>query len=130
MFVTLYLLSIPIFILIDAVWLYTASSWLYKPRIGHLMGEVNWLAATIFYLIFLVGLVFFAIYPSVIGGSQQSALLMGGLFGFFTYATYDLTNQATLKGWSWVITIADLFWGTFLGATVSGSVFYLYGVLF
>jgi uncharacterized membrane protein len=85
------------------------------------MGEVNWIAAIIFYGVFLVGLTLFATYPAATKGTIATAIVLGGLFGFFTYATYDLTNLATLKNWPLSLTLVDILWGTFLGAFVSAS---------
>jgi uncharacterized membrane protein len=81
--------------------------------------SVNWAAAIIFYLLFIVGLVYFAILPAVNDGEWLRALALGAFFGFITYATYDLTNLATLKDWPIQITLIDLAWGTFLGASIS-----------
>ncbi len=118
-FVTLYLMSVPVFFAIDMVWLGLVASNFYKSQLGSLMGDINWTAAIIFYLIFLVGLTFFAIYPAALKNSLITAAILGGLFGFFTYATYDLTNLATLKNWPLSVTIVDMVWGTVLGAVVS-----------
>jgi uncharacterized membrane protein len=80
---------------------------------------VNWLAAILFYLVFVVGLIVFVITPALEKNSWVMALLLGALFGFITYATYDLTNLATIKDWPIIVTIIDLVWGTFLAAAVS-----------
>lgn len=81
--------------------------------------NINWPVAIIFYLLFIIGLVIFAIAPAIEKKSLASAVLMGGLFGFFTYATYDLTNLATLKNWPLTVSIVDIIWGTILAASVS-----------
>jgi uncharacterized membrane protein len=73
----------------------------------------------LFYLLFVLGLVFFAVRPAIASGDWKTALLQGAAFGFFCYATYDLTNQATLKTWSTVVTLADLAWGTVLSGTAA-----------
>ena len=100
-------------------------------ELGHLLkANVNWIAAIIFYLIFIGGLVFFAIMPAVDKNLWTQALLLGALFGFITYATYDLTNLATLKDWPLMITIIDLIWGTSLGALVSTITYFLYTGVF
>jgi uncharacterized membrane protein len=127
-FLTLYAISVPVFFLIDMLWLGVIASSFYRDRIGHLM-EINWTAAIIFYLVFLVGLTFFAIYPAHSAGGWQQAALLGALFGFFTYATYDLTNLATLKDWPLDMVIVDIFWGTVLGASVAAGTVFLYGLL-
>ena len=115
----LYLISVPIFFAIDMVWLGLVAKNFYVSQIGYIMGPVNWPAAILFYLVFLVGLVIFAIHPAFLAGSVTKALIPGALFGFFTYATYDLTNLATLKDWPLLVTIVDMAWGTVLGGAVS-----------
>ncbi len=123
-FLALYAISVPVFLVIDLLWLGIIASSFYRDRIGHLM-EINWTAAIIFYLVFLVGLTYFAIYPASSQG-WQTALLLGALFGFFTYATYDLTNLSTLKDWPLSLVIVDMAWGTFLGGAVSVVTVLLY----
>ena len=88
----------------------------------------NWMAAFIFYFIYIFGLVYFAINPALAKGEFTHALLVGALFGFMTYATYDLTNLATLEGWPLKITLIDMAWGTFLGASVSSLTYYIVGL--
>lgn len=85
---------------------------------------VNWPAAIIFYLLFIVGIMIFAIYPGAEANSIKKAAVYGALFGFFTYATYDLTNLATLNNWSLTVTLVDIIWGTLLTAVVA-SIGYL-----
>lgn len=126
LFLVLYTLSVPLFFLIDMVWLGVVANTFYRARLGHLMGEVVWGAAFLFYAIFLVGLTYFVTYPAVMKQSVFMALGLGALFGFFTYATYDLTNLATLRGWSLSLTIVDIVWGTCLGAFVAASATYGY----
>jgi len=111
-----YLAALLVFFLADMVWLGTMVSRLYRPALGDLLlSDVNMPPAILFYLFYPVGLVIFAIVPALRSGSVTTALLFGALFGFFTYGTYDLTNQATLRNWSTTVTIADMAWGTFLG---------------
>jgi uncharacterized membrane protein len=81
--------------------------------------KVNWAAAIIFYLLFIVGLVVFVIRPALAGGKPLEALFFGALFGLISYATYDLSNLATLKDWPVVVTVVDLGWGAVLGGLVS-----------
>jgi uncharacterized membrane protein len=81
--------------------------------------KVNWVAGILFYFLFLAGLVVFVIAPAVEKGSWVRALLLGALFGLITYATYDLTNLATLKDWPLALTVVDLIWGTILASSVS-----------
>jgi uncharacterized membrane protein len=123
-FVTLYLLSIPFFMALDFLWLGFIAKGFYQTRIGHLM-EINWVVAIMFYLVFLLGLTFFAIYPAATKGTLATALVLGALFGFFTYATYDLTNLATLKDWPKSLVVVDILWGTILGALVTVAVVFI-----
>jgi uncharacterized membrane protein len=125
-FFTLYAISVPIFFIIDMVWLGFVASDFYRTRLAHVIGDINWTAAIIFYFIFLIGLVIFAIYPAVARGEWQYALLYGGMFGFFTYATYDLTNLATLRDWPLSVTLVDMAWGTVLGGLVSTITYLVY----
>jgi len=112
--------------MIDMAWLGFIAKDLYQKYLGDfLTDKVNWTAAFIFYLIYVVGISIFVIYPSVNKNSALSAVIMGGLFGFFTYATYDLTNLATLKGWPLPIVFIDIAWGVVLTAIVSLSGFYI-----
>ena len=102
------------FLVIDLIWLGLIAKNLYQNQIGTLLKtNTNWTAAIIFYLLFIGGLVFFAIQPSITSATLWKAMLYGALFGFMTYATYDLTNLATLEGWPIQITIIDLIWGSF-----------------
>jgi uncharacterized membrane protein len=126
-FLKLYGIAFIVFFAIDLLWLGVVAKNLYNQYLGHLLkANVNWIAAIIFYLIFIGGLVFFAIMPAVDKGLWTQALLLGALFGFITYATYDLTNLATLKDWPIFITIIDLIWGTTLGAVVSVFTYLIY----
>ena len=129
-FLTVYAVSLPAFFLVDMLWIGLVANSFYNSQIGALRGDINWLAAIVFYLLFLVGLTYFATYPAVLKGSLYSALVVGALFGFFTYATYDLTNMATLHGWTWPMTVVDTLWGTVLGASVSGLAYYVYTTFF
>lgn len=94
---------------LDALWLTTVANKFYKDQLGFILAaKPNMVAAIIFYVIFLIGLVVFVINPA---DSPTQALMLGALFGLVTYATYDLTNQATLAKWPVVITVVDLIWG-------------------
>ena len=121
-----YLLTTVVFFAIDILWLGLIAKGLYQKIMGHLLADqVNWTAAIIFYLIFIIGIFVFAIMPSVEKDSFQHALLYGALFGFFTYATYDLTNLATMKDFPLKIVFIDILWGIVLTASVSISGFYI-----
>ena len=120
MFLKLYCIALPIFFAMDMVWLGVVAKNFYAKHIGYLMkSNVNWAAAILFYLLFIAGLVVFVVVPALDKGLWVRALLLGALFGLITYATYDLTNLATLKDWPFLITVVDLIWGTVLAASVS-----------
>lgn len=115
-----YLLTVPILFAIDMLWLGFFAKDFYRAQIGFLLRtEFNWFAAILFYLLFIGGVLFFAVAPALEAGSWQRALLYGALFGFLSYATYDLTNLATVRDWPILITLVDLAWGTFLSAAVA-----------
>ena len=121
-----YVLTTIVFLILDQAWLGFIAKNLYPKYLGgFLTDQVNWAAAFIFYLIYVVGISVFAIYPAVNKNSALSAIMLGALFGFFAYATYDLTNLATLKGWPITIVFIDIAWGVFLTAAVSLSGFYI-----
>jgi uncharacterized membrane protein len=120
MFLKLYCIALPIFFAADMVWLGVAAKNFYAKQIGFLMTpKINWAAAILFYLLFLAGLVVFVIATAVEKGSWVRALMFGALFGLVTYATYDLTNLATLKDWPLALTVVDLIWGMVLAGSVS-----------
>jgi uncharacterized membrane protein len=119
-FIKIYLITLPVFFAIDMLWLGFIAKDFYRENIGKLLTDnVNWTAAIVFYLMFIAGLVIFVISPAIEKSSWFYALIYGALFGLITYATYDLTNLATLKDWSLKVTIVDLIWGMVLSATVS-----------
>lgn len=120
MFINVFLVALPTFLIIDMIWLGVIAKKFYNSQIGSLMKDpVNWTAAIIFYIIFVLGLVFFVIYPSIETASLKDIILRGAFFGLVTYATYDLTNLATLKGWPLKLVVVDVLWGTILGSLVS-----------
>jgi uncharacterized membrane protein len=103
-----------VFLLLDAIWLTTMASRLYRPALGHVMrDDFDALAAVVFYAIYLTGMVVFVVRPAT---DARMALARGALFGLVCYATYDLTNQATIVRWPWHVTIIDLAWGAFVTA--------------
>jgi uncharacterized membrane protein len=125
-----YIIAVIIFFAIDMVWLGVIAKDLYAKELGHLLtNNVNWIAAIIFYLLFVVGVVFFVIHPAIEKNSLSYAIFGGILFGVITYATYDLTNLATLKDWPLKITIIDLIWGGTLSGLVSTISYYVINVL-
>jgi uncharacterized membrane protein len=115
----LYALTVPVFFAVDLVWLGLIAQKLYKKNLGHLMAEkVVWPAAILFYLLFIAGILFFCVMPALEKQSAGRALLTGILFGLFTYATYDLTNLATMRNWPVWISVVDILWGmTLTGIT-------------
>ena len=127
LYLKVYLAAVIAFLAIDMVWLAVVARGFYRKHLGFLLADQpNWWAAGIFYLLFIAGLVVFVVMPAVQTGSLRRAVLLGGFFGLVTYATYDLTNHATVKGWPWIVTVVDMTWGTVLAASVS-AVAYLAG---
>jgi len=115
-----YIATLVVFAMVDYIWLTQVGPSLYKPIIGSIMApEPRMTPAVIFYALYIAGLVYFAVMPGLTGAGWQGALLKGALFGFFAYATYDLTNQATLSVWATKITVMDMAWGTFLSGTAA-----------
>ena len=129
-YLKMYVIAFIIFIIIDAIWLGLVAPKFYKSQIGHLMEDKpNLLAALIFYLVFVVGVVYFVVNPAVEAQSVSKLLISGLLFGFITYATYDLTNLATLKDWPITVTIVDLAWGSFLSTAIGYLTYIIYNAL-
>jgi len=131
LFIKLFIISFVIFFAIDLIWLGVIAKNLYQKYIGKLLKkDVNWVAAIVFYLLFIAGLVLFVLIPGVDKNSLSHVMIYGALFGFITYATYDLTNLATLKDWPKEITLIDLAWGTFLGFSTSTISYLLFQLIF
>lgn len=115
-----YLLTVPVFFLIDMVWLGVVAKKFYQNQVGQLLLEnVKWGAAITFYLLFIFGIVFFAVLPGIEKNSLKTLLINAALFGGLAYATYDLTNLATLKGWTNTIVVVDIIWGIVLSSIVA-----------
>ena len=130
MFLKLYCIALPILFGMDMIWLGVAAKNFYTKQIGFLMTpKVNWAAAILFYLLFLAGLVVFVIAPAVEKDSWVRALMLGALFGLITYATYDLTNLATLKVWSLRVSLVDMAWGTVVTGLAATFAFAAIGFL-
>lgn len=116
----MYIIAIPVFFLIDIIWLAVVSKSFYRDQLGYLMAEsVKWPAAVIFYLLYIAGLVLFSIMPAVEKQSLLKAVILGASLGLVAYATYDLTNYATIKEWPLIVVVVDMIWGTVLSAGVS-----------
>ncbi len=110
-----YAVTATVFLLVDLVWLGFAAKAFYRTNIGALLADqINVTAAVIFYLLYIAGIVIFAISPALESGSWRTSLIMGSLFGFFAYATYDMTNLATLRDWPVAVAVVDMAWGAFL----------------
>jgi uncharacterized membrane protein len=119
-FLSHYLITLVVFFAIDIVWLSLIAKNLYSRYLGYIMStNVNWIAALLFYLLFIVGLLVFVIEPALVDHNMMQLIFRAALFGLITYATYDLTNLATLKDWPINITVIDLIWGTSLSTLVS-----------
>ena len=119
-FFLMYLITLAVFFLIDMIWLGVVAKGFYRRHLGAMLSpKVNWAAAILFYLLFIVGLLVFIVKPALAAGEPLKALWSGALFGLISYATYDLSNLATLKDWPLIVTIVDLIWGSVLGGLVS-----------
>ncbi len=115
----LYLATIPVFFLIDMLWLGLVANSFYQSKLSAFLGPVNWPVAIAFYLVFIVGILLFAVHPALLANDAMKAIALGAAFGFFTYATYDLTNLSTLKDWPVSVVVVDIIWGTILSASVA-----------
>ena len=125
-YLKLYALTVPVFFTIDLIWLGVVAKGFYQKNLKYILSpDVNWTAAIVFYLIYIVGILVFAVLPGFAKDSWQHAALWGALFGFFTYATYDLTNLALLKDWPLNIVIVDILWGMVLCSVVAITSFYI-----
>jgi uncharacterized membrane protein len=128
-YLKLYLVTLISFFAIDMVWLGLIARTFYRKYLGFLMSpKVNWPAALIFYLLYIVGILVFVILPGLKTGSLITTLAHAALFGLIAYATYDLSNLATVKGWPVLVTVVDLVWGTFVSVAIS-AVGFLVGKL-
>jgi len=125
-FIKIYIPTLVVFLAIDAVWLTLIAKNFYTKYIGHLMSaQPNLIPALIFYLLYIVGLVIFVIQPALEQDSLMKVLALGALFGLCAYATYDLTNVATLKNWPYIVVFVDLAWGMTVTTIVSVAGFYI-----
>jgi len=125
-YLKLYVLTVPLFFIIDLIWLGVVAKSFYQKNLKYILSpNVNWTAAIIFYLIYIAGILIFAVLPAVAKDSLRHAAVWGALFGFFTYATYDLTNLALLKDWPIIIVIVDILWGVVLCSAVATLSFFV-----
>ncbi len=114
------------FVIVDAIWLTVMGSRLYRPTLGDiLLPTLNAPPAVVFYLIYPIGILVFATLPALKAGSVSPALLYGALFGAMAYATYDLTNFATLRNWTTLISVVDIAWGAIVTAIAAVAAYYL-----
>lgn len=121
-YLLLFAITTAIFFLVDMLWLGLIAKNFYREKLAFVFtGQVNWAAAVIFYFIYIAGILYFVVVPGLNGGSAASVLLNGALLGFLCYATYDLTNMATIRQWPLIVVIVDIAWG----AVLTGSVSYL-----
>ena len=113
-----YLSTASVFLIIDALWLGIVAKNFYAEQLGDLMAnDIKFGIAAIFYLIYVIGIIIFAVNPALQNGSWTHAAIYGALFGFFAYATYDFTNMATIQDWPIKMSLVDLAWGTFITGT-------------
>lgn len=121
-YVIAYISTAVVFFALDYLWLTRIAIGFYREQIGNLMlASPNFAAAGVFYLFYVVGVVYFAVMPAVSAGSAVTALVNGALLGLLAYGTYDMTNLATLKGWSLQMSLVDMAWGAFLTATAAAA---------
>lgn len=116
----LYVITTIAFFAVDFVWLSTATSRVYQPYLGDLLSpKPNLAVAGVFYLFYVVGLIALAVVPGLKEGALLGAVWRGALFGLLAYATYDLTNLATIQGWAWQVSVIDMIWGTALNSIIA-----------
>ena len=122
--IQLYVVTAIFFFAIDILWLGVIAKNFYNRHLGRFFRErVNWTAASIFYSLYILGIMIFAILPGISRASLAHTVILGVLYGLFTYATYDLTNLATLKDWPVQIVVVDILWGMVLCGLVSAGSF-------
>jgi uncharacterized membrane protein len=123
-YVVAYLTAVATLFVLDLIWLGFVAKSFYREQIGPLMlDQINVPAAIVFYALYVVGVVIFAVSPALHASSWRTAIVLGALFGFFAYATYDVTNLATLRGWRIAMVVVDIAWGTFLTAISATTAF-------
>lgn len=125
-YLRLYFATLAVFFAVDMLWLGVISRAFYRKHLGFLMTpDINWYAALIFYFLFIAGVLVFVVLPGIRENAPIPMLVRAALFGLITYATYDLTNLATIKDWPLIITIVDLAWGMMLTSIVSLAGFFM-----
>ena len=124
-YAALYAIMFATFLAVDGVWLAVVARGFYRRNLGDLMrSNINWGAALAFYLLFVVGVLVFAVLPGADSESLLRAVGLGALFGFLAYATYDLTNLATIEGWPAIVSYVDMVWGAVLSGIVATAGYY------
>lgn len=114
-YILAYVGTVVTFLGLDFLWLGKVATGFYRSRIGSLLlDQPNFIAAGIFYLFYVAGIVYFAVQPALVTGNWTTAAIAGAILGFIAYGTYDMTNLATLKNWSPIVVIVDMAWGTVL----------------
>lgn len=125
-FIVLWLVSLPVVVAGDIIWLGLVMKDFYRAHLGHLMGDgIVWPAAVAFYLMYSAGVVYFAVLPGIASGSIFKTVMLAAVLGAFAYATYDLTNHATLRDWPLAVTVIDMLWGAFLSGIVGAVGFFV-----
>lgn len=125
-YIKLYFATLAVFFAVDMLWLGVISRGFYQKHLGFLMApQVNWFAALAFYLLFIAGVLVFVVLPGIKADDLAATLSKAAFFGLVTYATYDLTNLATVRNWPVIITVIDLIWGMVLTTVVSLAGFFL-----
>jgi uncharacterized membrane protein len=125
-FIKVYVSLIPIFLVLDMLWLGVFAKDFYAKHLEYIMSpNPNWIAAILFYALYIAGIIVFAVMPGVKESNLSKTILLGAFFGLCTYATYDLTNLATLRQWPIIVTVIDLIWGICISSVVAASGFYI-----
>lgn len=115
-----FVISFGVFVVVDLAWLGVVAKSFYSNQLGPLMrDEIIWPVATLFYILFVIGLLYFAIEPGLKAKSSRLAVKNGALYGFFTYMTYELTNYSVISNWPAGLVLVDIMWGVVLATVVS-----------
>ncbi len=129
-YIKIFFTALVSFLLLDGLWLLVVAKNFYKKYLGYIMGQPNWIPVAIFYPLYIFGLTFLVIKPALESGSWGRLLLSSALFGLCAYGAYDLTNQATIKDWPWLVTVVDMLWGMIGAVIVSSITFYIINKFF
>lgn len=125
-YVIAYIATAVVFFGLDFIWLSRIALNFYKSQIGDLMlAQPNFMAAGVFYLAYIGGIVYFAVMPALTGGTWTTALVAGAVLGFVAYGTYDMTNLSTLKNWPIAMSVVDLLWGTVLTSVAATAGYFI-----